>query len=474
MMNGYVKTIIKSAAALGLFHLAATLFVRKSNLFLLSKTRVIAEAGFLALPNPSTQPPLDSWEAALCGAVFFTLTSGALALCGALFAPALHRMGFLSRKTALGLHAAILTAFLLLIGIAPETMPLLLGGTGVYLILRPSGNAITRLRLSPFLFHTLTPILLVLCIAGTHLMLPRGLFSGFRDAFLFDNPAGNAVRHFYYTYTLFPAEAFKRLDQKSQLTVHVTGPIDPSVKAALSRLGHIPMSEGPSDYTLSTTPESISLSTRKTEHTVDTQDFFASPTTIFQKFSKETDPFGPLRTLTWYALFTAFPLLFYLIFHTTGTLLARVFYPEPLAARISTVGVTASATCLMLLLAVGLSLPENTQAALTALSEAKGKDASTMETIILSATHDSALVRYRAALAAPRIEHPLLKRGLLIRLAKDPDTNVVCQALGAMGATRDRRYITVLKEAVRTRPEWYVQWYGHRAMRRLGWQEKRL
>ena len=471
MMNGYVKTILKSVAALGLFHFAATLFVRKSNLFLLAKTRVIAEAGFLALPNPSTQPSLDSWEAALCGALFFTLTSGALALCSALFAPSLHRMGVLSRKTALGLHAALLMVFFLLIGIASETMPLLLGATGVYLILHPSGDAVTRIRLKPLLFHTLTPLLLALCIVGTHLMLPRGLFSGFRDAFLFDNPAGNSVRQFYYTSTLFPAEAFKRLNQKSQLTVHVKGPVDPSVKTALSRLSHMPMPKGPSDYTLSIAPKSISLSTRKTEHTVDTQDFLTSPTKVFQQFSKEADPFGPLRTLTWYALFTAFPLLFYLLFHTVGTLMVRACCPIPLAARISTVGVTASATCLVALLAVGLSLPESTQAALTALSETKGKEASAIETISRAAIHDSALVRYRAALATRRIDHPHLKRDLLIRLAKDPDTNVVCQALGAMGATRDRRYIAVVEEAVRTRPEWYVQWYGYRAMRRLGWQE---
>lgn len=470
-MNGYLKTLLKCAVALGLYHIAATFFMRSSNLFLLSKTRAITEAGFLALPNPATNPSLDSWESALCGALFFTLTSGALVLFTGLCAPALHRMGFVSRRIALGLHAAFLVSCSLLIGMAPQTVPLLLGATGAYLVLLPSGAPMTDLRLKPLLFHALIPALLALCIAGTHLMLPRGLFSGFRDAFLFDNPAGNAVRHFYYTYTLFPAEAFKRLEQKSQVTVSVTGGITPAIKADLSRLGHIPVPKGSSDYTLSASDQRVTLSRQSTDQTVDSKAFHASPATVFKQLSKRTDPFGPLRRLTWYALFTAFPLLFYLLFHTAGTLGARVFLPMPLAARIATVGITASAAFFVILLAVGLSLPKSTQTTLAALSNARGKDASATDVIAQAAAHESALVRYRAALATPRIQHPRLKRDILTRLSQDQDTNVVCQALGAMGKTRDRRYITLIEEAVRTRPEWYVQWYGYRAMRRLGWQQ---
>ncbi|BCS94736.1 hypothetical protein DSLASN_03680 [Desulfoluna limicola] len=470
-MNGYVKTLLKCAVALGLYHIAATFFVRSSNLFLLAKTRAITEAGYLALPNPATSPSLDSWEAALCGALFFTLTSGALVLFTALCAPSLHRIGFVSRKIALGLHAALLGACFLLIGLSPQTLPLLLGTAGAYLVLLPSGAPVTDVRLKPLLFHTLIPVLLALSISGTHLMLPRGLFSGFRDAFLFDNPAGNAVRHFYYTYTLFPAEAFKRLEQKSQVTVSVTGGITPAVKADLSRLGHIPVPQGPYDYTLSASEHRVTLSRQTTEQTVELKAFNANPATVFHQFSKRTDPFGPLRTLTWYALFTAFPLLFYLLFHTAGTLTVRVFFPLQLAARIATIGVTVSAAFFVLLLAIGLSLPENTQAALAALADARGTSATATEVISRASAHESALVRYRAALAVPRIRHPLLKRDLLTRLLTDKDTNVVCQALGAMGETRDRSYITLIEEAVRTRPEWYVQWYGYRAMRRLGWQQ---
>lgn len=468
MNRRYLKALSKCAAALGLFHVAATLFVRQSNLALLAKTRAIAAAGFLALPNPATQPPLESWEAALCGALFFTLTSGAMALCAALAAPGLHAMGALSRNRARVVHALILAGVLLLVGISRETLPLLLGATGVFLLLFPSGEPAPRIRAVTLLFHTLIPLLVALGIAGTHVSLPGGLFSGFRDAFLFDNKAGDAVRDFYYTYTLFPAEAFKRLDQRSQVTVQ--GPVDPALGGAIIRLGHIPVSDGPRDYTLSLRGDTVVLSTPKEEFTAEAQAFIAYPGDVFSRFSFTVDPFDPLRTFTWYALFSGFPLLVYLLVHAAVTLLARLFCPMPRAIRIATVGVTASAAALVLLLALGLSLPESTRTALSALSDPAKGDTARTEAILAASDHPSALVRYRAALAVPRIRHPLLKRDLLVRLVSDRDINVVCQALGAMGDTGDRQYLTGVEGVVRSRPEWYVQWYGYRAMGRLGWR----
>jgi len=469
-MKRHLKSSAACLLALGLFHLGATFFVRMSNAFLFEKTRAITAAGFLALPNPMTQPALDSWEAALCGALFFTLTSGALALVTGLVAPTLYRQGFLSRKVAIGLHGLLLSGALLSLGITVKTLPLLLGATGVYLVLLPSGEQRERPRLAPLLFHALIPLALALCIAGTHLLLPRGLFSGFRDAFLFDNPAGNAVRHIYYTYTLFPAEAFKAMNQKSQVTLKVTES-EAGVPSAVRRLGHLPVAGGPTDYTLTATKKTVTVTSLWTKHTVPAELFYADPVKVFRAFSTEADPFGPLRSLTWFALFTAFPLLFYLIFHALFTLIAGCVRPMPTAARIATVGVASSALIFVILLAVGLSLPTQTTQALDALSKTKEKGPSAEEVISRAAVHPSTLVRYRAAMAAHRIRNPNVKKNILTGLSQDPDTNVVCQALGAMGQTRDRRYLKPLEEAVRTRPEWYVQWYGYRAMRRLGWHQ---
>ncbi|SCY82465.1 HEAT repeat domain-containing protein [Desulfoluna spongiiphila] len=469
-----MKRFLSSAAAcllaLGLFHLGATFFVHTSNALLLEKTRAIAEAGFLALPNPATQPALDSWEAALCGALFFTLTSGAFVLVTALVAPTLYRRGFLSRKVSTGLHGLFLVGCLLSLGITAKTVPLLLGTAGAYLVLLPCGEQRKRPPIAPLLFHALIPLALALCIAGTHTLLPRGLFSGFRDAFLFDNPAGNAIRHFYYTYTLFPAEAFKAMGQKSQLTLVVTGS-DPRGLSALNGLGHLSVPGGPADYTLNIAPDTVTFVASGSSYTVPARDFFEAPAKTFRAFSAASDSFKSLRSLTWFALFTAFPLLFYLLFHAAFTLVGGCFLPFSTATRMATVGVASSALFFVLLLAVGLSVPESTTEALDALARTKTKKATAEEVIFRAATHPSALVRYRAALAAHRIRDPYLKQKILTGLSLDPDTNVVCQALGAMGQTKDRRYLKPLEEAVRTRPEWYVQWYGYNAMGRLGWHQ---
>ena len=470
IMSGYKKTLFKCAGALGLFHMGATLFVRESNLNLMEKTGAILTTGALAIPTPAMRPSLDSWEAALGGALFFTLTVGALTLFGALIAPSLHRLGRLSRKRALGLHGALGLLLLGLMGIGPETRPLLMGGAGVFLLMLPplliptSPGPRNTYRLPTLLVHLLVPLLLGAGITATHLALPSGLFSGFRDAFLFDNPMGNTVRRFYYTYTLFPAEAFKRLDQKSQVTVRMLGTPKAATRQWLAQKRHIPVTYGPFDYTLDIQENSVVLNNGGTPVSASAALFRTNPTSVFRDFSMQNDPFAPLRTLTWYALLTAFPLLCYLLVHTLFTLLGCLFMPRAPATLTATLAVTLMAAGLLILLISGHSLPRE---ALGTLSPHGGTTGALPEAMRKAARHPSALVRYRAALAARRLGASVEKHTLLSRLARDSDPNVACQALGSMGATGDRNYIDELEEMVRTHPQWYVQWYGYRAMGRL-------
>ena len=472
-MNGYRKIILQCTAALALFHIGATCFVRTSNLALLAKGHALLDAGLFCVPTPSLEPALDSWEAALCGALFFTLTSGVMALFSALAAPALHTLAGLTRQKSLALHAALFTLMVWLIGFSPETRSLTLGTAGLFLVLIPCGHPRDRIPLRGVLFHTLVPLLLALGIAGTHLVLPQGLFSGFRDAFLFDNPGGDAVRKFYYTYTLFPAEGFKRLNQKSQVTVLVQGTPDTPTRDALARLGHLPVPRGVQDYTLEIQGLKRILHRGTASQTVAALDFSAHPKETFNDFSAMADPFAPLRSITWTALFTAFPLFFYLLLHTAITLPASLFIPLRHAGGLATTGGAMAAIALIVLLASGLALPPESRAALAELAGTKTDASGATEIITRASRHPRALVRYRAAMAAPRIPDFNAKQRVLNRLAQDEDTNVACQALGAMGETRYRRFLKGIKGIVATRPEWYVQWYGYRAMGRLGWRQKR-
>ena len=48
------------------------------------------------------------------------------------------------------------------------------------------------------------------------------LFLNIRDFLLLSNPVGKSVNDFYYRYTLYPAEAFKSLEQKLQRPIRLT------------------------------------------------------------------------------------------------------------------------------------------------------------------------------------------------------------------------------------------------------------
>ena len=58
-------------------------------------------------------------------------------------------------------------------------------------------------------------------------------------------------------------------------------------------------------------------------------------------------------------------------------------------------------------------------------------------------------------------------------LVDDPVPIVACQALWAMGERNNRAVIPEIIERVNTTPHWYIQMYGYRALRTLGWVQPR-
>jgi hypothetical protein len=85
---------------------------------------------------------------------------------------------------------------------------------------------------------------------------------------------------------------------------------------------------------------------------------------------------------------------------------------------------------------------------------------------------EKAVERYWAARVSRFGDEELAERGLVL-LLRDRHPNVVCQALFSLGERRSRRYIPVILEIVRVSNHWYEQWYGYRALKSLGWKQKR-
>jgi HEAT repeat protein len=59
----------------------------------------------------------------------------------------------------------------------------------------------------------------------------------------------------------------------------------------------------------------------------------------------------------------------------------------------------------------------------------------------------------------------------LLTLIKDPHPNVVCQAYYALGRQGKRTAIDPIKTQMTRSDHWYTQFYGYRAIRKLGWNQ---
>ncbi len=62
---------------------------------------------------------------------------------------------------------------------------------------------------------------------------------------------------------------------------------------------------------------------------------------------------------------------------------------------------------------------------------------------------------------------------MLSALADDPAPIVVCQALWAMGERHDQAAVQEIIDRIDTSSHWYIQMYGYRALRTLGWVQPR-
>ncbi len=112
-----------------------------------------------------------------------------------------------------------------------------------------------------------------------------GMFLDLRDNLLLSNPLGRKFSDFYYTYTLYPAEAFKSLDQKIIKTCGLENIRDHAVNLKLeNRL----MANG---YLLLPDSDKVDLKIIQKEDTLEFQagehKIFQIPVTEFLKNSQE-------------------------------------------------------------------------------------------------------------------------------------------------------------------------------------------
>jgi hypothetical protein len=489
------RSILPLAAGLLTAQAIATLFVWQSNTHLHHSSQAIQASGWLAIPAGPAAASLTTFEAAFRGGLFFTLSIGAglaLATWATLY---LWRWVFDGRRALLMLPAGL---WLLLVAatawqgaLYPALMVTCVPLATAAAALQKSSSGVSG-RYAPGWVVTLGTLVLLTGLWATQ--LNAQMFSNIRDHLLLSNPVGAKVNDFYYRNTLYAAEAFKSMDQKTLVTWRWVSAVQPPAARRLAGvLSEHDALETPgyaqSDMTVAhLSPTRLSFAFRSGKSLeIETQAFYADPRQWLQTLSSLEDRYGTFRQLTLAGLLLGFPIL--LFAGVQGALLR--LYSRFLSNSRATWA--AAATCLLigLLLLIPVAAGRTEAFETRALGAVLAGDDRHQRVAALRRIEQERIditrfAQHRELLNSPWVaERYWLARALafnrnadsmadLLTLLHDPHPNVVCQAFYALGRRGDTSAIAPIKERLLRTDHWYVQWYGYQAMRGLGWRQTRF
>jgi hypothetical protein len=489
------RCLLPVTAGLATAQTIAFFFVWHANLTLADRVQALQAAGWLAIPSGPAAAALKTFGAAFWGGLFFTLSVGSgltLATVALLF---LWRRFFTARRVWLLPGALIWAAALIAVNLdGPTLVPTLFVGctplatalAAVQWRSHPAGPPSSPRRW----YLPLITLLLLILLWSTQ--LNRELFTAIRDHLLLSNAAGRQVNDFYYRYTLFAAQAFKSFEQKTLRTCHLEPDLHPQTAAAwvdlLARYDVLPVPKAvPADVRLHFKEETLRLvSPNGAAIEADQVAFRRDPRLWLRRFSEAVDRYGPFRRMALMGLLVGFPILLYILVDGGIGGLAG------LIAKADAVVWIRSSVCLAIgvVLLIPLLISRGQAVSEDQIGQALSADAWPRRVAALRRIEEQRMdlgqyAQYRHLLASPWVvERYWLARALgssrhpstypdLLRLTQDPHPNVVCQAYYALGQRGQRTAVKAIEAQMVQSDHWYTQWYGYRAMRRLGWHQTR-
>ncbi len=319
------------------------------------------------------------------------------------------------------------------------------------------------------------------------------LFADLRDNLLLTNYFGKKFNQFYYDYTLYPAEAFKSLDQKIIKTCRLEDISDPGLKRKVgNRLlanDYLPVS-GITRVDLKIVQQGDNLVFSGEDRKVlivKVSEFLTKPPKTLQRYSEESDRHGAFRQFVFLSLLIGFPVLIYIILHFLLYCLAALFLGKKNSA------IMASVLCLVagLLVLVYFQANRSGNIRIENISEAlKSKNMSVRIAALKSIRQNKLDVadyhsypnllkshhsqeRYWLAVAMEFCRSQKSYTDLL-KLLEDKNTNVRSMAFHSLGVRNNRQAVKPILEKIRISPDWYAQLYAYRSLRSLGWKQKKL
>lgn len=314
----------------------ATIQVYLSNLGLYNTLSTVASAGYLAIPNKQVMVSLPEISSAFWGGLFFTFTIGAGISLAAMAAAWLWVRLFVRKRSVLAFVGIVWAGLLILVnGNGFSLMPTL-----YFLLIAPAVFALTAKRESVpdsqsdrirRLVH-LIPIPLLALLWFTQ--FDNTMFLDLRDNLLLSNKYGRTFSKFYYTYTLYPAEAFKALNQKTIKTGNIKNIQSRSMNQRIGKRllasDYLPLSDA-TDVDLIILQNNdylIFQSDNRQAFQIPIDQFFNDSRNVLQRFSEEGDRHAIFRQYTFLSLLIGFPVSLYMIIHAVfyylGSLLSKI------------------------------------------------------------------------------------------------------------------------------------------------------
>ena len=479
---------------LGLFvaQVIATIQVYSSNVHLHSTLVTLKEAGYFPIPNEGFMPNLRELGPAILGGIFFTLSVGAGLTFISMAAAHIGVRLLPRRKTSL-IPGLVLWIIAILMANYRGFCPMV---TLYFLIIPPVVFTATLkwIPLQPVekpllsrVIHIMPPFLLALLWA-TQMSGP--LFLDFRDNLLLANSWGTKINDFYYANTLYPAEVFKSLGQKTLKTADLgqirKKPVARAMERILVNYDYLNV-DGEGEVDLKIVEEEndfLFVNRGKTILKTSLKDFLSDPGKELRAFSLKSDRFAFFRQFTLFSLLIGLPLTLYVVLHTLLCLLAYPFFGS------KTSSVTASILCFLIGMSLWIAFVDlrverievgELPAALE--SESWRKRVSALKMIVQQRMEIRVFPNYQRHKTSPHMPERFWLVGAL-GVSRQPEThkeilpflddahpNVGRMALYALGQRGDRVAIPVIKKRIETSDLWFSQWYGYKALRALGWKQ---
>lgn len=473
----------------------ATIQVYLSNHDLSATLTSVAAAGYLAIPNRYVWASLLEIRTAFWGGLFFAFTIGAGITLAAMAASWIWVRSFRRKKWFLVFSASVWAGLMLLVNRnGLSVMPTL-----YFLLIAPAVFALTAVRESgtdeasggtrPWAHLIPVPLLALLWFT----QFDAALFIDLRDNLLLSNHYGRKFSDFYYRYTLYPAQAFKGLNQKTIKTGRIEH-IRPRVLN--QRIGRQLLAN---DYLPLNGAAAVDLTVLGSQKDlifiVDGRPVFQIPIHQFLKDSAgalgsvaaKADRHAAFRQITFLSLLLGFPVALYMIVH------AAVYYLGYFIIGRKASAWTASIVCLAAGIVVLIYFQSNRSRGIgiedisASLSSSRWQTRTAALKLIAQKKLD--LSAYAAYPLLPKKNLPPAERywlartlafsrrpetiRILLDFLSDENLNVRTMAFYSLGLRRDPKAIRPILKKIETSENWYDQMYAYRALRSLGWNQNR-